>query len=152
MTLCIRQLPSQPASHLGPLSVRQRNAIRMAFRWQTDSGPTGLLVLLFVGAYDIVCGLIVWLFHAPLSFGMVSTGLQIREHIWKSFFLFLNQNICCGYSKEPSQWDGSFEHPKHMFKLMDKDRNAILGGSLSGPICLAVIVAFPGLLSSQAEL
>ena len=22
-------------------------------------------------------------------------------------FLFLNQNICCGYSKEPSQWDGS---------------------------------------------
>ena len=29
-------------------------------------------------------------------------------------FLFLNQNICCGYSKEPSQWDGSFEHPKHM--------------------------------------
>ena len=26
------------------------------------------------------------------------------------FLLFLNQNICCGYSKEPSQWDGSFEH------------------------------------------
>ena len=22
--------------------------------------------------------------------------------------------------KEPSQWDGSFEHPKHMFKLLDK--------------------------------
>ena len=35
--------------------------------------------------------------------------------IEKIFFLFLNQNICCGYSKEPS-----FEHPKHMFKLMDK--------------------------------
>ena len=29
-------------------------------------------------------------------------------------FLFLNQNICCGYSKEPSQWDGSFEYPKHV--------------------------------------
>ena len=29
-------------------------------------------------------------------------------------FLFLNQYICCGYSKEPSQWEGSFEHPKHM--------------------------------------
>ena len=30
-------------------------------------------------------------------------------------FLFLNQNICCGYSKEPSQCDGSsFEHPKHV--------------------------------------
>ena len=29
-------------------------------------------------------------------------------------FLFLNQNICCGYSKEPSQWDSSFEQPKHV--------------------------------------
>ena len=39
---------------------------------------------------------------------------------WLKFiFLFLNQNICCGYSKEPSRWDGSFEHTKHMFKLMD---------------------------------
>ena len=28
--------------------------------------------------------------------------------------------MCCGYSKEPSQWDGSFEHPKHMFKVIDK--------------------------------
>ena len=53
------------------------------------------------------------------------TGLQIRVHnIF--FFLFLNQNICCGYSKEPSHWDGSIEHPKHMFKLMDKKIIAIL--------------------------
>ena len=22
--------------------------------------------------------------------------------------------------KEPSQWDGSFEHPKHMFEMMVK--------------------------------
>ena len=36
------------------------------------------------------------------------------ECVTEFFFLFLNQNICCGYSKEPSQWDGSFEHPKHM--------------------------------------
>ena len=34
--------------------------------------------------------------------------------------LFLDQNICCGYSKEPSHCDGSCEHSKHMFKLMDK--------------------------------
>ena len=33
---------------------------------------------------------------------------------------FINQDICRGYSKEPSQWDGSFEHPKHMLKLMGK--------------------------------
>ena len=29
--------------------------------------------------------------------------------------------------KEPFQWDGSFEHPKQMFKLMGKEINAILG-------------------------
>ena len=41
----------------------------------------------------------------------------------KYFVLFLDQNLCCGYSKEPSQWDGwdcSFEYPKHMFVLMGK--------------------------------
>ena len=32
----------------------------------------------------------------------------------------------CGYSKEPSQLDGSFEHPKHMFKLIGTEINAIL--------------------------
>ena len=36
------------------------------------------------------------------------------------YFLFLYQNICCGYSKEPSQWDCSFEHQKHMLQLMGK--------------------------------
>ena len=30
-------------------------------------------------------------------------GLQIRVRIGKLFSLFLIQNICCGYSKEPSQ-------------------------------------------------
>ena len=39
------------------------------------------------------------------------------------FSIFLNQNICYGYSKEPSQRDGSFEHKKHMFKLMDKKKS-----------------------------
>ena len=29
--------------------------------------------------------------------------------------------------KKPSLWDGSFEHPKHMFKLTGKEINAILG-------------------------
>ena len=38
----------------------------------------------------------------------------------KLIFLFLNQNICCGHSKELSQWDGSFEHSKHMLKVMRK--------------------------------
>ena len=38
----------------------------------------------------------------------------------KLFFLILIQNICCGYSKEPSPWDSYFEHPKHMIKLISK--------------------------------
>ena len=42
------------------------------------------------------------------------------------FFLFPSQNICCGCSKEPSQWDVSFEHPKHMFKQIDKEKITIL--------------------------
>ena len=61
---------------------------------------------------------------------------QIRVCNWKLFFLFLNQNICCEYSKEPSRWDSSFEHPKHMFKLMDKknNRNFMLKNCLTGPM------------------
>ena len=47
-------------------------------------------------------------------------GLKLRVRIEKLFFLFLNQTICYGYSTEPSQLDGSFEHPKHMLKLMVK--------------------------------
>ena len=48
------------------------------------------------------------------------SGLHLRVDTKKLDFLFLNQNICCGYSKEPSQWDDSFEGPKHMVKLMGK--------------------------------
>ena len=32
------------------------------------------------------------------------TGLQVNVRNWKWFFLFLNQNICVGCSKEPSHW------------------------------------------------
>ena len=46
---------------------------------------------------------------------------DIRVCNWKIYFLFLNRIICCGYSKEQSKCDGSFEKPKHMFTLIDKD-------------------------------
>ena len=42
------------------------------------------------------------------------TGLYLMVRNEKMIFLFLNQNICCEYSKELSQWD------KHMLKLMGK--------------------------------
>ena len=54
---------------------------------------------------------------------MAASGLLslVKSMPTKKFiFLFLNQNICCGYSKEPSQGDASFEHPKHMLSLMGK--------------------------------
>ena len=54
------------------------------------------------------------------------SGLQINVRNWKLFFLFLNQNICCECSKEPSQWDGSFENPKQMFRLLGKKIIAFL--------------------------
>ena len=62
------------------------------------------------------------------SYNYLLTGPQIRERNRKLVFLFLNQNIhaCCGYSKEPSRWVGSFEHPEHMFKLTGKTKIAIL--------------------------
>ena len=44
-----------------------------------------------------------------------------KSAIEKLFPLFLIQNIYYGYSKEPSQGDGSLEHPKHMFKLIGKE-------------------------------
>ena len=63
------------------------------------------------------------------------SSLQIGVRIGK-FSFFLIQNICCGYSKEPSQLDGSLEHPKHMFKLMGKKIIKVYANkiSLSGPM------------------
>ena len=31
--------------------------------------------------------------------------------------------ICCGYSKEPSHWDGSFANTQHMFCLINMESN-----------------------------
>ena len=47
-------------------------------------------------------------------------GLYKRVGNHNLIFLLLNPKIFCGYSKEQSPGDGSFEHSKHMFKLKDK--------------------------------
>ena len=52
--------------------------------------------------------------------------------------VFLNFNICCGRSKEPSLWDGSFEHPKHM--LITSDQVCLLGPRFNG--CGVTILSF----------
>ena len=49
----------------------------------------------------------------------VVTGPQLRMHD-KKYFSYFSTKTCVGYSKEQSQRDGSFEHPKHMSKMMDK--------------------------------
>ena len=42
-------------------------------------------------------------FIVMLNINCDDSGLQIRVRIGKLFSLILIQNICCGYSKEPSQ-------------------------------------------------
>ena len=59
------------------------------------------------------------------------------------FFLFLNQYIYRGYSKESSQWDDSFEHPKHMLKLMGKKMLSIL--------CINFCLSKPVLYLNRSE-
>ena len=55
-----------------------------------------------------------------LSLVVQASGLSLRLCNEKLIFLFLDQNICYGYSKELSKWDGSFEYLKHMLKMMGK--------------------------------
>ena len=40
-----------------------------------------------------------------------------------NFLISQPKYICCWYSKEPSQWDGSFQRPRQMIKLMDKNNH-----------------------------
>ena len=64
-------------------------------------------------------------------------------------FLFLNQNICCGYVKESSHQDDSFEHPKHMLKLMGKKIFTVLRfkNCISKPMIIAETGFFHDLTS-----
>ena len=77
----------------------------------------------------------IWLYYVLNLTDQVRPFVQnnfpvISQLIWvrtkKIFFLFLSQNICCGYSKEPSQGDCSIEHPKHMLRIMGKKIFTIL--------------------------
>ena len=52
----------------------------------------------------------------------VSIGKKIQRII-VNIILSISFNICFGCSKEPSQWDGSFEYQQHMFWLRNKKTN-----------------------------
>ena len=45
--------------------------------------------------------------------------LPMMETIYYLSPFLLIQNICCGYSKEQSGWDGSLEYPQHMIWSKD---------------------------------
>ena len=73
---------------------------------------------------------------------------EIRGGDWKVIFLFLSKGICYGCSKEPSQWDGSFEHPQYILRLIDKK----IFGILCSNICLRVFfVVFVFLFSWKTK-
>ena len=70
---------------------------------------------------------------ALLLFSLSALGLFLKHNVffiyrWAKIFQRKNVNIflpiilsiCFGCSKEPSHWDGSFEHPQHMFWLRNK--------------------------------
>ena len=46
---------------------------------------------------------------------------------WNNIFLTFHPQYMYGYSKEPSQWEGSFAHPKHPLKFMGKKIISFLG-------------------------
>ena len=53
-----------------------------------------------------------------VNLNTVIIGLKLRVRNRKIIFLFLNQNMLCVLKR--TQWDGSFEHPKHMLKCIGK--------------------------------
>ena len=60
----------------------------------------------------------------------------VKSAYQKNYFLIFKGNIFCGYSKEPSRCDGSFERPKHMLKIIGKKIFAIFAEKfcLSNPL------------------
>ena len=91
------------------------------------------------------------LFTAHGVFQMVQISKNYQRKI-VNIFLSIHFNICFGFSKEPSQWDGSFEYPQHMFWLRNKKINFWLhtlirrsGWSLISSQTLLILFSFSNL-------
>ena len=62
--------------------------------------------------------------HVLATWCVFVCGVDLDKHIFErkivNVFITTRFNICFGCSKEPSQRDGSFEYPQHMFWLRNK--------------------------------
>ena len=81
-----------------------------------------------------------------MPFTLHFTGLELRVRNENLIILFLNQNICCGYSKEPSQWDKylqfyaeNFCLSKPVFQNQDNDTlKELLKSNIEKPVKMTV--------------
>ena len=58
------------------------------------------------------------------------------------FFLFLNENICCGYSLEVPRRGTSNEYPQHMFSLRNTKDIGIFQMKKAPYLLLSLITSF----------
>ena len=64
--------------------------------------------------------------------------IRIFLHKIVIVYLSISLNMCFGFSKEPSHWDGSFERPQHMFWLINR-KKSFSCALLSGGLCIETI-------------
>ena len=78
------------------------------------------------GQFGKIHALLLELDYAPILLRIVKWGSVIgyprppkkSGYLNENYFFFFSTKTCCGYSKELSHWHGSFEHTKHIFKLI----------------------------------
>ena len=109
------------------------------------------LVSLWKGRNCVLTSLKEWPFHTDMLIqeaSMIWSGpfRPADNCVTENHFLISQPKHMLWVLKEPSQWDGSFEHPKHMIKLMDKKIIAILSWKflLNWPYGLIVFTCLEG--------
>ena len=58
--------------------------------------------------------------------GSYDSCWTLVKSVYQKNVLISKPKYMLWYSKEPSQWNGSFEHPHHMLKLLGKKMFTIL--------------------------
>ena len=70
--------------------------------------------------FNISCRLIMQSLNSYMEFNDFKSWVEIRVSIRLIVFLFLHENICCGYSLEAPRQGASNEYPQHMFSWRNK--------------------------------